>query len=142
MPTVPLRTPMGNVPAEADEIIGSFALVNLSQYMPDQTIYFALSHVQSGWGWGAWNDKEVARRIAQELEREIPNWDEIYSEVDAGVRMQDMPERDILIRLYRRSFHDSHSLMPLRVAGYMPDVIIQEVEQHWASLGQNGGAAN
>ncbi len=142
MVTVPLRTPMGNLPAEADEIIGSFAVVNLSVYMPDDTIYFGISHVQTGWGFGAYNDKEVAVKFAHELERSGLAWDDIYARVDAGESMDDMPERDELIRLYRRSFHDTHSVLPLQSADYLPLCIIEEVEMHRASLGEMGGNAN
>lgn len=138
MTTVPLRTPMGNLPAETDTIIGSFAVVNLSQYMQERTVYFGISHVKSGWGFAAFSDKEVADKFAEELERTGLPWDTIYDEVDAGMSMDDMPERDALIALYHRSFHDTHSIIPLQTAGYLPKVIIQEVEMHREAM--QGGA--
>lgn len=130
MPVVPLRTMQGNVPAEADEIIGSFAVVNLSQYMREQMIYFGISHVQSGWGFAAYNEKEVAVKVAKELERAAIDWDSVYARVDAGISMDDMQEREELIRLFRRSFHDSHSLIPIPCDPWMPREIIEEVEAH------------
>lgn len=132
--TVPLRTPQGNVPALADEIIGSFAVVNLSQYMQERTIYFGVSHVASGWGFAAFSDRDVAIKFAEELEETGLSWDEIYTEVDAGIRMDDMMEAKELIRLYQRSFHDTHSLYPLAPAPYMPQVIIEEVLAHWEAM--------
>lgn len=127
---VPLRTPMGNIPAEADEIIGSFAVVNLSQYMAERTVYFGLSHVASGWGFAAFSDKDVAIKFANELERAALDWDDIYARVDIGISMDDMRERAALVELYQRSFHDTHSIIPLQSAGYLPLVIIEEVEMH------------
>lgn len=130
MATVPLRTPQGNLPAEADEIIGSFAVVNLSQYMREHTVYFGVSHVQSGWGFASFSDKDVAIKFANELERSGLDWDDIYARVDSGIAMDDMPERAALVELYQRSFHDTHSIIPLQSAGYLPLVIIEEVEMH------------
>lgn len=130
MVTVPLRTPQGNLPAEADEIIGSFAVVNLSQYMPGQRIFFGISHVASGWGFAAYTEKEIAVKVANELERSGLDWDSIYARVDTGMSMDAMPEREELIRLFRRSFHDNHSLVPIPTDPWMPREIIEEVEAH------------
>lgn len=130
MTIVPLRTPAGNIPAEADEIIGCFAIVNLSQVMPGRRVYFGISHVASGWGFAAFDSIDIAIRLAWELGRHGLDWDSIYARVDAGQRMDSMLERDTLVMLYRRSFHDSHSLIPLGTASYMPDEIIEEVEAH------------
>lgn len=130
MPIVPLRTQQGNLPAEADEIIGSFAVVNLSQYMRERTVYFGLSHVVSGWGWAAYTEKDITVKVAKELERSGLDWDSIYARVDMGISMDDMPERDELIRLFRRSFHDNHSLIPIPTDPWMPREIIEEVEMH------------
>ena len=138
MPIVPLKTPMGNLPAEAEEIIGSFAVVNLSQYMPDKTIYFGISHVQSGWGFAAMSDKDVAVKFAHHLDEQNLDWDSIYARVDLGQSMDDMPEAAELVRLYHRSFHDTHSIIPLQSAPYMPSEIIQEVEMHRQAM--EGGA--
>lgn len=134
MVQVPLRTQAGNVPAEADEIIGSFAVVNLSQYMPDKTIYFGISHVASGWGFAAYNEKEVAVKVAKELERATIDWDSVYARVDLGISMDEMQEREELILLFRRSFHDSHSLIPIPTDPWMPREIIKEVEAHRAGM--------
>lgn len=138
MVQVPLRTPLGNIPAEADEIIGSFAVVNLSQYMPEKTIYFGISHILSGWGFAAFSDKDVAVKFAEQLERSSLDWDSIYGRVDAGVSMDEMMECAELVRLYHRSFHDTHSIIPLQSAGYLPREIIEEVEMH--RIAMEGGA--
>jgi len=136
MAIVPLRTMRGNVYAEG-EIVGPFVVVNLSQYMPNKTIYFGISHVKTGWGFAAFSDKDVAAAFASHI-AELLDWDTIYAAVEAGISMEDMPERDELIRLYRRSFHETHSLLPLHVADYMSLVIIQEVLEHLESMDGSG----
>lgn len=124
---VQILTPAGHLTTEG-EIMGTLFVADLSPFTERNTPMWGVGHLGTGWGIAAFRDEEIARAFCSSICEE--DWDSIYARVNAGVHMDDMPELPMLLEIFNRSLHDSHSIIPLACAPYTPSEIVEWVENH------------
>lgn len=127
MATVQIMTPQGLINTEG-EIIGCLSVADLSPFMPRNEQFWGVAHLATGWGLAAFRSEEVARAFAGHIAEE--DWDSIYARVNQGIHMDSMPELEMLLDVFWRSLHDSHSIIPISCAWYTPREIVEWVENH------------
>ena len=128
MAIVQILTPAGHLNTEG-EIIGSLAVADLSPFVERGIEMWGVCHLATGWGIAAFRSEEVARAFAGHICEE--DWDDIFARVNAGIHMDAMPEREMLLDVFWRSLHpDSHSIIPIACAPHTPQEIVDWVENH------------
>lgn len=136
MAIVQIMTPMGLIDVEG-EIVGCLAVADISRFMPNRQQAWGVAHLRTGWGIAAFRAQDVAQAFAGHIAEE--DWDSIFARVNAGVHMDSMSELPVLLDIFYRSLHDSHTIIPLICAWYTPSEIVQWIENHRGAI---QGAAN
>lgn len=136
MATVQIATPQGLLTTEG-EIVGPLSVADLSPFLPRGEEMWGVCHLQTGLGLAAFRSEEVAIAFAGHIAEE--DWDSIFARVVAGVKMDDMEELPMLLDVFWRSLHDSHSIIPVVCAWYTPQEIVDWVDNHRNAI---EGAAN